>query len=114
MAAMKFAAPRNPKDRCTNSLNGSSFDRMAEFIHLSRCRFARHGCLQVQNSWKDSFKHQARTSGVFQRTSVESRSLCWLFRFQGFFDSSQRVPLKVTLRFLDSALHKHDQGPADR
>jgi hypothetical protein len=45
---------------------------------------------------------------------VESRSLCWLFRFQGFFNSSQRVPLKVTLCFLDSALRKHDQGPADR
>ena len=28
----------------TNFLKGSSFDRMAEFIHLSRCCLARHGC----------------------------------------------------------------------
>jgi hypothetical protein len=26
-------------------LNGSSFDRMAEFIHLKRCCWARHGCV---------------------------------------------------------------------
>jgi hypothetical protein len=47
---------------------------MAEFIHLSRCCLARHGCVYVQNSWKDSFRYQARTNGEFQRTSVESRS----------------------------------------
>src|SRR3989441_1519779 len=81
----------------TNFLKGSSFERMAEFIHLRRCCSARHGCLWTQNSWKDSFRYQARTSGAFQRTNVESRSFCPSFRFHGFFSSNQRVPLKVTL-----------------
>jgi hypothetical protein len=98
----------------TNVLNPSSFDRMAESIHLSRCGFARHGCLYVQNSWNDSFKYQALTSGEFHRTSVESRSFWPLFRFQGFFSSSQRVPLKFRSAFYDwpnpsqtaSACHK--------
>src|SRR5215471_3745828 len=79
-----------------NFLNGSSRDRMAELIHLSRCCLARHGCLYPQNSWKDSFKYQARTRGEFHRTSVESRSFWSLVRFQGFFSSSQRVPLTST------------------
>ena len=29
----------------TNLSNGSSRDRMAEFIHLMRCCLARHGCM---------------------------------------------------------------------
>src|SRR5262245_10285278 len=82
---------------CANFLNGSSFDRIAELIHLVRCCSARHGCLKVQNNWKASFKYQARTSGVFHWTNVESRSFWLLLRFHGFFSNSQRVPLKVVL-----------------
>src|SRR5215831_20757301 len=90
----------------TNFLNGSSLDLMAAFIHLSRCCLARHGCLYVQKSWNDSFKYQARTRGEFQRTSVESRSFWPLLRFHGFFNSSQRVPLKLTLSLVVSCRNK--------
>ena len=61
---------------------------------MSRCCLARHGCLYAQKSWKDSFKYQERTSGEFQRTSVESRSFWRLSRFHASFSKSQRVPLK--------------------
>ena len=30
---------------CANFLNGSSFDRIAEWIHLVRCCWASQGCL---------------------------------------------------------------------
>src|SRR5262252_1818677 len=70
-----------------NFLNGSSLERTAEFIHLRRCCAARQGCLYSQNSWKASFRYQARTSGVFQRTNVDSRSFWAWLRFQGFFSS---------------------------
>src|SRR6266567_6618300 len=88
-----------------NFLNGSSFERMAEFIHLRRCCSARRGCLYSQNSWKASFKYHARTSGEFHWTNVESRSFCSGLRFHGFFSSSQRVPLTVTFSLDVSRRH---------
>ena len=66
-----------------NFLNGSSLDRMAELIHLIEQMLPGTPLRVNQNSWKDSFKYQARTSGVIQPLSVESRSFWLLFRFHG-------------------------------
>src|SRR5215472_3391124 len=83
----------------------------SEFIHLRRCCSARQGCLYSQNSWKASFRYQARTSGVFQRTNVDSRSFWAWLRFQGFFSSSQRVPLTVTFSWEVSWRHSWRRTP---
>ena len=95
----------------TNFLHGSSFDRMAEFIHLSRC--CRAPRLFVSPEQLEGFLQVPSTHQRRVPSHQRGKPFLPLFRSQGFFNSSQRVALKV-VRCLEVSWRHDSRRAASR